>query len=305
MPLPTRPGRLALLVSLLLAVTAFVFWRNASAPRLSPDKTVAYDPPAATGPSSPAPLSSAQTAADAALSPAFRHWLTDYQQAAPAARSALLPAGLAIAEERRAHLARLIRENPAQALAEGLRWHEYAAVPAELRASVERPFSAAAAYDHYPVCGAAAGTPDHLATLALPEASLAAFTYGRRAGLMSKHSIPAQGIALDGAAALDEHALRELSPAEIPAVRDLFPAAQSDPSRSFLTGAPITGAPVVALAGGRLYHFANHDELDRLNLALGDLDNLPGPNAGSDALYQAMPAEDNASNASASAFPLA
>lgn len=221
---------------------------------------------------------------------AFADWLASYQSTPPAERSALLAEGRILALARREHLATLIRANPAQALRERLRLHDYAALPSELRPLVERPFSVVAAFDSYPICHAPTDTADHLATLHLPEGTANAFTYGTRKEWMSKRSAPVQGIVLDGSAALHEHALLTLEPAEVATARAWFPPAQTDLARSFLTGLPIAGEPVLALGGGRLHAFANPHELDTLNQTLAQLDALPGPHAGSDALYAAAPA---------------
>lgn len=231
---------------------------------------------------------------DAATVPAFRNWLSQYQAADEAGRAALVNEGSELAAQRRVRMARLIRENPAQALSEALRLHEYAALPDEVKAHVERPFSETAAYHYYPVCGAPAGVSDHIARLHLKDGGLDAYSYGQRQGLMSKLAVPVQGITLDDAAAIHDTALRALEPAEIATAREMFPSAQKDPTRSFVTGEPIVGAPLVALAGGELYHMADQAELKQLNDAIAELEALPGPQAGSDVLHYASPAPGGA-----------
>ncbi|MBL9133841.1 MAG: PKD domain-containing protein, partial [Verrucomicrobiaceae bacterium] len=149
----------------------------------------------------------------------------------------------------------------------------------------------AAAYEYYPVCGAPAGMADHVAALSMEDGRFEAFTFGSRAGVMSKKSIPVQGITLDGAAAMHDTALRLLEAAEVATAQRLFPMGQKDAAKSFLSGETLAAAPVVALGGGRLYHFSNEAELAQLNQALAKLDDLPGPQAGSDVLYQAMAAD--------------
>jgi hypothetical protein len=222
---------------------------------------------------------------------AFRAWLGVFQAADESKRAAMLPEGRAVLAQRRGRMARLIRVDPEQALKESLKLHEYENMPQELRGMVEKPFSAAAAYEYYPVCGAPAGMADHVAALQLEDGSFEAFTFGRRAGVMSKNSIPVQGITLDGAAAMHELPLRRLDAEEVATAQRLFPMGQKDATKSFLSAEPLAVAPVVALGGGRLYHFANEAELTQLNQALVKLDELPGPQAGSDVLYQAMAAE--------------
>jgi hypothetical protein len=231
---------------------------------------------------------------------AFRQWMKDYALAPVAQRAALLPTGEALALKRKNRMARLIRESPQQALAEAVRLHEYAALPAEVQQHVERPFSQRAGYDYFPVCGGPAGTATHLAYLTLPEGRHDAFTYGRRAGVMSKHSLPAQGIALEGAAAFHDTALLRLDVAELATASSLYPAAQQDITRSWLSGQPIAAAAVVVLGGGRLFYLASEAELTQVNQAMAKLDQLPGPKASSDVLYQASPAP----GASVSGFDL-
>lgn len=241
---------------------------------------------------------------DSASQTAFRAWFTEYRQTAAApARESLVGRGREVAEQRRTRMARLIRENPEQALKESLRLDEYAALPQEVRALVERPFSAAASYDYYPVCGAPAGTPDHFSVLQLSDGDFDAYTFGRRGAVMSKRSLPVQGITLDGAAALWDTALRELGPSELAVARQMFPNAQPDAARSFATCEVITGEPVAALGGGKIYHFATRAELTAVNQALAKLDDLPGPHAGSDVLYQAKAADG--SSASTFDYPAA
>ena len=226
---------------------------------------------------------------DAATIAAFRTWLSQYQAANEAGRPALVNQGREIAAQRRVRMARLIRENPQQALSEALRLHEYAALPDELKAIVERPFSETAAFNYYPICAAPAGVPDHIARLDLAGGGFNAFTFGQRGELMSKRAVPVQGITLDDDAAMHDTALRALEPAEIAKAREMFPSAQQDPSLSFVTGEPIIGEPLVALAGGELYHMASQAELTQLNDAITELEALPGPNAGADVLHYASP----------------
>ena len=76
---------------------------------------------------------------------AFRAWWGRFQAVEAEKRAVMLPEGRAVLAQRRVRMARLIREDPEQALKEALKLHEYEAMPAELRGLVEKPFSAAAA----------------------------------------------------------------------------------------------------------------------------------------------------------------
>ncbi|MBJ7391587.1 MAG: hypothetical protein JHC85_08480, partial [Chthoniobacterales bacterium] len=65
----------------------------------------------------------------------------------------------------------------------------------------------------------------------------------------------------------------------------VFPSGQPDPALSFVTGKPITGEPVAALAGGKRFSFANVEELASFDNAIASLDAKPGPKAGSRAIF--------------------
>ncbi|MBX7211306.1 MAG: PKD domain-containing protein [Verrucomicrobiaceae bacterium] len=233
----------------------------------------------------------------------FRAWLAKLPQAQAmpqAERTTFVIEGARLAKERSARMARLIREDPKQALSEAVSLDEYALLPQEVKPLVERPFSERASYQWLPVCvppgtKAPAGTPDHIATLHMPDGSeLNAFTYGQRDGMTTKRAIPVQGIALGADAAVHDSVLRPLRATEIATAQALFAPAKPL-SQSFLTGKPITGGATLALAGGKLFAFASPAELQEVDHALAKLDALPGPDAGSQVLYLPSPA-DGSSN---------
>lgn len=232
----------------------------------------------------------------------LKAWLLRVEQAAdlpPQERAAFFEEGLKLAAERGVRMRRLIREDPQAALAEALTLDQYARLPEGMKALVERPFSERASYVCLPVCRPTegdrpAGTPDHVALLTLADGSeLNAFTYGRRSGVMSKDRLPAQGIALGRDAALHDGVFRPLLAQEMAVARELYPEA-APLTRSFVTGQPIVGDPVLAVAGGRVYAFASVAELQELDQKLAALDDKPGPKSGSQVLfeprYQSKPA---------------
>lgn len=251
---------------------------SAKAPATEPQSASA-EPPQIEPPAPPSP----QTEPPA--KDRLQAWLSDYAKADATQRTAMLPQGLALAKTRRSRMARLILEDPEQALRESLPLHLFAALPDELRPEVETPFSELASYRYYPVCQAPAGTPDSIAQLSLQQGEVDAHTYGRRGELMSKDRLPVQGITLEGQAAVHDQPLRVLESAEIVAARQLYPSASPAAERSFLTGKTISGAPVVALGGGQLFSFASEEEVAQVNEALRQMEQLPGPKAGSDALF--------------------
>jgi hypothetical protein len=215
----------------------------------------------------------------------FRRWAREFAAASPVPKDApvTVAEGMALARERYAHMERLICENPARALAEALDFAEWAALPPEVRALVEKPFSVMANYHFYPVCGRRGealppGASTYIAELDLGlDKPLRAYVYGRNLGLMSKRDLPIQGIALAGLAALREGTFQGLSDKEVAVARTLFAEGQPDPSRSMASGERVGAGALQAVAGGKLYTFADADELARVNLRLAKLDARPGP----------------------------
>ena len=228
---------------------------------------------------------------------ALRAWLAGYLDSTNAApddpqHAALLREGLLLAEQRRTEMARLIRENPKQALQQALRFDEYFALPEAIRSRVERPFSDRADYRYFPICAGQDGhrpamDRDHFAELSLPDGTSAeAFTFGGRTSITSKRSLPASGIVLDGLAALQDGVFREVQPAERAVVLEHFRFGQADVASSFVTGQPIAGEGFLALAGPQVFAFANRAEMEQLNSRLAALDDKPGPESGSSVLFR-------------------
>ena len=260
----------------------------------NPPLTPSAAPPPATGKT--APLPGVGVLAHSQSADAFGPWLAEFRALTntvpdDSRRAALVNEGLALAEQRRARMTRLIQEDPRQALAEALRFDEYFALPEAVRSRVERPFSERAGYTYLPVCAGPDGQApavgvDHFAELSLPDGTSArTFTYGRRAAMTSKRSLPASGIVLDGLAALQDGVFREVQSAERETVLAAFTPGQKDATRSFATGQPVPGGGVLALAGGRLFVFASRTEMEQLDAELSSLDDRPGPNSGSSVLF--------------------
>lgn len=228
----------------------------------------------------------------------FRQWNREFAQVAPAPadRERKIAEGVSLARERQARMKRLIRTHPEQAIAESLSFADWEALPEEVRALVERPFSAKADYHYYPICTPPgqprpAGTPEFFANLYLPDGTkLEAFAYGQRGELMSKRELAVQGIALDGVAAIRDGVFQEIPAGSLDAARRLFPAGQADPAVSFATGQPVGPDAVTAVAGGLLYAFANPDELRAFAARFARLEALPGPDAASAVLGTPMAA---------------
>ena len=238
----------------------------------------------------------------------LRGWIAEFSALAPNApeREELLQKGVAIAKARRPVIEKLIRQNPQKAVDEGVGFHEWSSLPEQIKPHVERPFSAAMDYSYYPNCrppGVApkAGAPKSVSYLTMPDGSdIRTYTYGRRLGVFSKRSLPVQGIVLGNQAAMRDGSLQIVEGRELEAVQKNFQNGQADMSRSFASGIPIKNDGVHALAGGRIYRFANKQEVQELNKNLAELDALPGPYAASSVLTSSGGAQ-----ASPNAFDLA
>lgn len=222
----------------------------------------------------------------------FQGWIAAYSTLPNGSpdRAGELQKGLLFAKERKPYIEALIATDPRQALALSLRFDQWAMLPDEIKAEVEKPFSVTGSYTYHPICrdpGAPpkAGEPAFFASLGMPDGShLRAFPYGRRDGVFSKRELPVQGITLSGMAALRDGPLQILSAGELEAVKPWFANSQADMGRSLVTGEPVGNDAVYALAGGRLYAFSSKAEAEELDARLAEFDQKPGPFAASSLL---------------------
>jgi len=202
-----------------------------------------------------------------------------------------LQAGITLAKSRRERMSRLVREAPRQALAEAVSFSEYAALPPEMRPWVERPFNERVEMVYLPICGGV--SPDGreaVVELHFKDGShVEAFLFGSRAEITGKKSIPLQGVALDGVAAVGDGVFQPVSAQEA----EQFPAHAGGLKRSFATGKALSDPKVLAVAGGEVFAFGDVTELTRMDEALRRLDTKPGPMAASERIfaYQPVPAD--------------
>ncbi|OYW71073.1 MAG: hypothetical protein B7Z37_28750, partial [Verrucomicrobia bacterium 12-59-8] len=236
--------------------------------------------------SKPPRRSAAETAAAEAgetqANAEFHVWV-DQQRADPATpvtQAQAMAAGMALAQARQARMKRLIREDPRQAIAEALSFEQWAALPKEIQALVEKPFSVVADYEYYPICVPPGerrpeGAAEYVAKLSMSDgSSLEAFVYGQRRGLMSKKNLPVQGISLDGTAAVRDGVFQTVSSGELA----LFTAGQQ------VAGQPAGIDAVHAVAGGKTFVFADSAELEQFATEIARLDAMPGKVAASSML---------------------
>ena len=225
---------------------------------------------------------------------AFHQWLEHFLKLPGQHQPNSLEAGVALARARRPVMEQLIRADPRAALAQSLRWDQWAALPPPLQSEVERPFSELVNYTLFPVCP---GPDRHPSKGPAPQQrarievqfsdgeQVGAFVYGKKNAIASKRGLPVQGIALSGVAALRDGVFQPLLPEEAAHAQKAFPSGQPNPALSFVTGKPIAGEPVTALAGGKRFSFANIEELASFDTAIASLDAKAGPKAGSRAIF--------------------
>ncbi len=221
----------------------------------------------------------------------LREWLNRYEGAATAEREPLVAEGMDIARKRRSILLGMFSSNPEGVLAHSLSFDEYARTPESLLPLVEKPFSTTADYTCVPVCpGGEALAPRAWQVvpneMTLREGDrLKVYTLGARREIGSKRDLPVQGVALEGMAVMRDGVFQRVLPGEAPAVERMFESAQQNSSVSFATGEAIAGEPVRAVAGGKLFSFANEEELVKFDKALASLDAKPGPQAASRLIF--------------------
>jgi hypothetical protein len=188
-----------------------------------------------------------------------------------------LPQAVAAARARAARMRELIRTDPEQAIREALTYSEWIALPEEVRAHVEEPFSVLADIEVVVVCGEAAS--ETRVTTTFPDlAVMETYVYGRRRETGSKTGVPVQGIRLGHLGALREKSFQSLDRADETAALQRYPIAVPDPG----------GDSVASLAGGHLFYFRNRSALEEANARLAALEELPGPGAGAKGFYQSL-----------------
>ena len=178
--------------------------------------------------------------------------------------------GRRAALERRETMSRLMRENPAQALAQSLSFSEWFALPAELRPLVERPFSEVVDFQVLPSCPPREGAVEnhiHPHRITIGDQAFEGFLFGAKAKMTSKENLPARGIMLDGAIVLAEASFERLEDAERPAAEQIFPRGHAL-GISWTTGQPVGANSRTILLGGALYDLASDDEESALADAL-------------------------------------
>lgn len=197
--------------------------------------------------------------------------------------------GIDLAKKRKESMLILMRTAPEEAIKRAISWDEYKSLPEEIKPHFEVPFSCLGDFDVIPNCGSLNGQnkqqPAANHKISIADKYFETTCYGRRMMNSTKENTPLQGIHLDGVAVLRSTPLQKLSLEEARVLLGHFPAANSEITRDFSTGEAISGKPVVALGGGKLFYFSNEAELDATNQKIEKLDELPGPHSGAQSFF--------------------
>jgi hypothetical protein len=195
----------------------------------------------------------------------FQSWTGRYETAAtPEAKAGLVSEGVALAKQRRALLAGLIKSDPEKALALAVPASIRNQLPVEISAELESRVSGIGDFSVLGVLPATNGPAVEPIQrfVHLNGQTYRASVYGRRLGETTKTGIPLHGIVLDGVMALHEDALRELEADETPGpaspVVDLRNAADKAANPPSILGE----------MGNRIYRFASIEQLRRVEATL-------------------------------------
>ncbi len=236
----------------------------------------------------------------------FRDWVNRWREADADSRPDLIEEGETLARQRQPRMIELIRTDPEAALAQALSWSDWASLPAPLRPLVEEPFTSRPDLDVFPLChDDSENGKRHVAEVLLSGRDRVmeldfgdgrrseTFVYGWRTESLSREGIPVQGIRLNELAAMREPVFQRLSrPDDIAYVREHFPVANPDPARDFSDGSPLPDQPVVALSGGRVFLFSDHESLESFEGEIAPLEKTIGPKAGSRLVHETLAAMD-------------
>lgn len=198
-----------------------------------------------------------------------------------------LEEGIQLARARGVLMRELIRANPEQAIRESLSLSEWSKLPPEIQTYVEQPFSVKADVDVYISCGDEVSQIKRVSTLS-DGSSFDTYVSGCRRLTKTKKNIPVQGIRLGDVGALRNTVFQTLNTSDAAAARELYPDGNKNPECCFVTGDALGADTVTAISGGKVFYFRDHVIIEQFEAELQELDALPGPNAGSGALFSAF-----------------
>ncbi|HJN89165.1 MAG TPA: PKD domain-containing protein, partial [Verrucomicrobiota bacterium] len=239
---------------------------------------------------------------------AFQRWAAQFMDG-----TADVEEGIRLAKEHRAAMADLIRDNPRQAIANRVNDDTREALPEAIRAQLEQPIHGTGKLDvrqeyrlakgEHPVGKQAARYPGldprliksseldsrstrleatNFSQLSHKGEIYTAHTYGSLSGLGPSGSLPFNGIALDGHAALDESPVRLMGKT---GTGTALAAGQTAEARDPVTGetASLARGGVLATAGGSTYVLSRRENARKLGYKLLGAEAGVSPSRGDEA----------------------
>jgi hypothetical protein len=209
--------------------------------------------------------------------------------------------GVQLAQARQVEMQRLMRQHPEYAITQALSFPDYDALPDEVKAHVEQPFSATVNFDVLPQESKRAFHLANKSYIRVDDPSSSGsntqqkqhwqtYRYGARETILSKRNIVVQGIRLGDEAVINEQALMPIAQSEVAYFKQSFPLVekhqQAETLRDFYTDEAITGEPKFALAGGKLLAFSSEDNIQQLNKQLTALEQKNHPNYSSALVFE-------------------
>ena len=249
------------LILFLMVLAAVVEWRSQrSCSVCVPVSVAAWPEPVGAAPARPVPSPFAErvpSPTPSAEVAAFDTWTTQYFAAPAAERTRLVSSGFQLASRRRSALAGLIRNDPQRALAVAVSQNTRAALPAEIQPLLEERVSGTGSITLLgvaPAPGRRVAEPVYRSAV-VDGREFHAYTYGRRARVPRVENASIQGIAIDGALAIDDSPVRVLEAGESTAGRTVVSVCPVSGTATPLPADAAPAAPGAAAveADGKIY----------------------------------------------------
>ncbi|MGV6808242.1 MAG: PKD domain-containing protein, partial [bacterium] len=214
--------------------------------------------------------------------------------------------GVQLAQARQVEMQRLMRQHPEYAITQALSFPDYDALPDEVKAHVEQPFSATVNFDVLPQESKRAFHLANKSYIRVDDPSSSgsniqqkqywqAYRYGARETILSKQTMVVQGIRLGDETVIHEQAIMPIAANDLAYVKQHFPLAKKHQTeqnlRDFFTNELIRDEPQFALAGGQLLAFSSQANIQRLNAQLAALEQKNHPRYSSALLFEERAAQ--------------
>ena len=200
--------------------------------------------------------------------------------------------GLILAKQRQPKIQHLIQTEPQLALQKSVSFSQYAALPKEIQAYVEQPFSDTVNLVILPNEDKNkkqnTGNRSYIdRNSGQQKQRLQVYRYGNRNHLLSKQNLAVQGIQLGQDAVIADTTLMPVNKEDAEYIQQHFSAKSVNADKfDFYTGEAIQGKAILALSGGKVFPFASTKNIQQLNTQLAQLEKRNDPHATSQLLFK-------------------